>query len=162
MTLSSSQLQLLADLDIPVWVRRAGTASDRSEPRSSEQHATVSLPREARWLVLPSPDPGEEQRQLLEAMLRAIQLDLDAVAVLDAKQFTALMPELRSDTRVLLMLETLPDALAAQGMSADTPALTELDSGARIVVCHGPDSLLANAALKAHAWQSLKLFGKAL
>lgn len=158
MDLTPRQLSSLKDMGIPVWEVRSTepeqtipVAEQRVSAEPSEQLLNCD------WVVLIDAQTYTKQAgQLLHAMLYAIGIEQNQVAIIDSEQLSQLQ-KVSSQSKILFVLgEHLAQPLQKDTLSRGS-VYHVLNSQITTVISFSLDELLANPANKALAWQDLKL-----
>jgi len=164
MELTPRQLSSLSEMGIPVW-----------EFRTTEQDDAVQAPIDAivtmepneqllksDWIVLiNSQQYGEQERQLLHAMLFSIGVAEDQLTIIDSDHL-AMLEKVPSKKNVLLVLgEDMAKSLLDKAHSRGT-IHKSFDSQISTVVSFDLTLLLNDSEHKLSAWHDLQLAKQAL
>ena len=159
MALSARQHNLLAEMGIPVWVRREPATQPAEQleqapqktsvvpepqPMATDSSVTKAIQIEGELLVVVAGLPLQQQEQLLlGAMLKAVSLTPEQVTTLTSEQFARVDAE---------KIATKPCLLFGEPSNAQHEQ--------HITIASLSD-MLNNPMLKARAWQALKQLSKA-
>jgi len=163
MDLTPGQLSSLKEMGIPVWEFRTAEAEQTD---SVVEQLVSTEPSEqllnCDWVVLIDAQAYSEQaRQLLHAMLYAIGVEHNQVAIIDSEQLASLQ-NLPSQNKVLFVLgEQLAQSLLSDTVSRGA-IHQAFNTQITTVVSFSLDELLASPVNKALAWQDLQLAKQAL
>ncbi len=152
MELTSRQLSSLNEMGIPVW-RLRSNAQEPEVVTASEQ-ASEQLLR-CTWIILVNKEHSEQAQRLLYAMLSAIAVSPEQVALISSEQ----LPQLQSvdaKQKVLLVLSDEITDLSEQAISRGEIHQTQTIQ-INTVCSFGLNELLAEPEKKAEAWQDLQL-----
>lgn len=156
MQLNLHQIATLSEMGIPVWQLRPVIKENDEDSKRVDSKKTViatgDIPAASDWVVLPTTLLSEAEQRLLTAMLKAIKIDIGRIAVVDEKQFQALLEHIPSNKRVFLC--GVSPALTA----GELGQLARTATGAMMIASHGLPELLQNPALKRDAWHALQLY----
>lgn len=144
MELTTEQFSVLSQMGIPVWELRVNNNEVvETVTTPADTYAEIDLSA-SYWLVLPQSDLTHEEQRLLTAMLKAIDLQMTEVAILNKEQVSVMPPSLVTNKRVLFLgLEIINE------FGGDK---------AEMIATYTLKQLLADSSLKAHVWQALKRF----
>lgn len=154
MQLEPGQLSTLKEMGIPVWEFRT-TASNSKTVELSEQQLLAD------WLIVHDKENHTQQKQhLLTAMMLAIGVDINAVAVVQPNQLPNLASQVIANKIVLVFGKQHLSALAPE-LSNYNESQTEVyklnSPGLNMIVTHDLSELMQQSNKKCETWQSLKL-----
>lgn len=156
MQLSQRQYQTLAELDIPVWQQRTVASEDAVEAiEGTQPTSTIDLSPSV-WLVSASTTFNDDETRLLNAMLKAIGLSRQAIALLDYEQVKTVVDDEIANKAVLL-LGDMGDIMPAKSLITQ-PEMVTNRGGSGWIMTYSLKQMIENTQLKAIVWQALRLF----
>ncbi|MBE0439276.1 MAG: DNA polymerase III subunit psi [Gammaproteobacteria bacterium] len=159
MQLNSSQLSILEEIGIPVWELRLQNVEPALQQREVLT-AETKIQYQQSWIVVVDKIEDNSSKQaLLYAMLKAINVSYDDVAVITSDDY--LMLDLDSTNNKIMLVLGSAALSYIDGISESIEQcrgkIHQIDSD--IVVSYGLDELLNDPTKKAAVWQDL-LFAK--
>lgn len=162
MDLQSGQLSALHEMGIAVWQRRPDKIAESvpTEQTANSEPLNEQLSH-CNWIVLLDHQAqNEHQQRLLQAMLSAIGLNQQQVAIVTGEQL-AQLNDLPAEGKILLVF----GSDASQLVLSDTSSFDDchgkthqtLPSKLTTIVSFGLAELLSSPEKKALAWQDLQL-----
>jgi len=163
MELNPWQLSSLKDMGIPVWEFRSNESEHT--PAEVEQANFTEMSEQllkSEWVVVIDDENYSEQAQsLLHAMLLAIGIDEQKLAIITLKQVMQLQ-NIPSQNKVLFVLgEAVARIAFSESICRDLIHQT-LNTNIKTVVSFSLNELLENPVNKALAWHDLQLAKQAL
>jgi DNA polymerase III psi subunit len=156
MQLEPRQLSTLDEMGIPVWELRKQLISSTSAMQVDLDERQVNS---ACLVVYDSENHTEQKQQLLAAMMAAIDVDIDATAVIRSEQFQTLKSQ-SLENKLLFVFgkrfrtEFLSKQKSSNEMTAEVHCLK--DSGLNMVFIDDLSELIQYPEKKQLAWQTLK------
>jgi DNA polymerase III psi subunit len=156
MQLEPRQLSTLDEMGIPVWELRNQLISSTSAVQVDLDERQVN----SAWLIVyDNENHTEQKQQLLTAMMAAIDVDINATAVIRLEQFKTLKSQ-SLENKLLFVFgkrfrtEFLPKQKYSNEMTAEVHCLK--DSGLNMVFIDDLAELIQHPEKKQLAWQTLK------
>lgn len=157
MSLSERQHVFLAELEIPVWQLRATTPStgiERAQDTAEQETPALDIDfSPAIWLVMASTQMNDSESRLFDAMLKAVKLNRQAIAVIDYQMFEQLVSGEAENKTLIVMGQS---SITPAALSVSQPELIQ-QNDSRWIATYSLQEMLEQPALKATVWQALKL-----
>ncbi|MDF1588035.1 MAG: DNA polymerase III subunit psi [Gammaproteobacteria bacterium] len=159
MQLNSSQLSILEEIGIPVWELRPQNVEPRPQQREILTAETKIQCQQSWIVVVDKIEDNSAKQSLLYAMLKAINVSYDDVAVITSNDY--LMLDLDSTNNKIVLVLGSAALSYIDGISETLEQCrgkihqVDIDT----VVSYGLDQLLNDPNKKAVVWQDL-LFAK--
>ncbi len=160
MQLNSSQLSILAEIGIPVWELRPASTAQNFELDTHGLEQVLSdqteIQRQQPWIVVTDEiEPNSAKQSLLYAMLKAINLSYDDVAVITSTDYSRLVLDSANNKIMLALGHQALNCIKGISESIEhcRGKIHQVDIDT--VVSYGLDELLNNPTKKAAVWQDL-------
>lgn len=156
MQLSQRQQQTLAAMDIPVWQLRDTTREIVEAVATVETATTADVDLSPTvWVVSASTVIDDNEQRLLNAMLKAVGLSRQTVAMLNKEQVKAVAVHEMSN-KMILVLGNLSELMPVAADPAQ-PEKVKYGADSCWIATYSLREILATPSLKAFVWQALKL-----